>query len=1219
MNCGMSLTRACANCATVLPLTARFCSNCGQPQDAIVTPDHAATDNASQPFSPQDLIARLDAARSGGGARVGDGERRVITMLFCDVQGSTAAASRLDPEDWSEIINGGFERMIRPIYHYDGTVARLLGDGLLAFFGAPVAHEDDPQRAILAGLAIVEGVRQYAVEVRREWGIDFNVRVGINTGEVVVGVVGSGRATEYTALGDPINLAARMEQTATPGTVQIAADTYRLVAPLFDFEEMGKIAVKGLDEPVPAWRVVGRRLRPGRLRGIAGLESPLVGREREIALIEQRLAAWRDGQGGILFLTGEAGLGKSRLITEAHQRAADMVPGYEWRETASLSYETGQPYGLIQRLFRRLCAAAADDDPAQLQACLAAELALTLGSGESTDAVLDLLIQMFLGDTHDEQPHLEGELFRNKLQEAVAEFWRQRAAKAPVILVFDDLHWTDTASVELLRTLYAVSAEGSLLLIGALRPDKQSAGWEALEAARNDYPSMVTEIAVSPLSMDQSGDLMQRLFRQVNWPPNMQKRVVERAGGNPFFLEELIRSLVESGAIVRDPDERWVVSENSADADLPDTLQGLLQARIDRLEAESRDTLQMASVIGRSFYYRVLAELSQAVVRLERSVDDLTEADMIREISHSHELEYMFTHALTQQAAYHSILLRKRREYHQRVGEALERLYAPRLEELSPILAQHFDLARNTPKAAHYYHMAGDAAYHVYANTEAAEHYGRALNLLLALSDQTATIQTLFIRRGRTLELLARYEEALQLYEELETWAAGTGQTDLVLKSLLARITIRATANPYHDPTEAQRLLARARALSVETGDAASEARILWNMLLLASVGAVRFPNVQGLVDDGLAIARAAGLKEQEALFLFDSWYYYGTTGQWEKGRDNLTLALGLWRELDNMPLLSETYGRMSFTDWYLANYDQALSHSAAGVDIARKSHNAEAHSVSLSSSAPILFDRGELQQALEAMEEAVALGHSIGGVTAIAGTQAELGYLKAWLGDPSNEGLALATQAHEWVSQRMAQITGFALVPLARIHLLQGEIDQAQAAIDRLISVRHQQQSVGFIAHVWIGCSVVSSEAALREGKPQEALAIARSAREDMEAAGLRYFLPDLQLLEAQALFDLGRTVEGTAALWAAEQSAQSIGSRRSLWEIYAVWAAAEAAQGNDEAANAYGQAAWQVIETMVATLESPAYRASLRRQVVARRPVLSQYSDVPSVRQET
>jgi class 3 adenylate cyclase len=308
---------------------------------------------------------KLEMARTSGEMV---GERLVVTMRFCDVKGSTTAAERLDPEEWSEIINGAFEHMIRPVYTYEGTVARLMGDSILAFFGAPLAHEDDPQRAVLASLDIVANMALYREKIKKAWGIDFNVWIGINTGLVVVGAVGSDLRMEYTALGDAINLAARMEQTAKPGTIQIAEETYKLVKHLFEFEALAPFEVKGKAKPVQAYLVLARRAVAGRVRGIEGLHAEMVGREAELATLKRVIADLRQGVGRIVSVLGEAGLGKSRLAIEVKGYFEELPSSdCNWYETASLSYESHHAYSLLRRLIRQTCDIHYEDAPYVVQ------------------------------------------------------------------------------------------------------------------------------------------------------------------------------------------------------------------------------------------------------------------------------------------------------------------------------------------------------------------------------------------------------------------------------------------------------------------------------------------------------------------------------------------------------------------------------------------------------------------------------------------------------------------------------------------------------------------------------------------------------------------------------------------------------------------------------------------------------------------------------------
>ncbi len=356
----------CLNCQARNPDEAKFCMNCGTPLALTIGPKDGGMSNAQiknqslDKFIPRELMTKFEAARAQDAMA---GERRVITMLFCDVKGSTAAAEKVDPEIWTEIMNVIFEYMIRPIYKYEGTVPRLMGDAILAFFGAPIAHEDDPKRAVLAGLEIQEGIKEYVKEIRIKHGLEFGLRVGINTGLVVVGTIGSDLRMEYTAIGDAINLAARMEQTAVPATVQISEETYKLVAPFFDFEALGEVEVKGKAALIKTYRPLALKQSPGHLRGLEGLSSPLVGREAQLGLLNGQLEQLKIGAGSIVAVIGEAGLGKSTLIAEL-KKSND---GYTWLRGDALSYARSVSYFPWRQIIRQSIDAHEDDSPSEVR------------------------------------------------------------------------------------------------------------------------------------------------------------------------------------------------------------------------------------------------------------------------------------------------------------------------------------------------------------------------------------------------------------------------------------------------------------------------------------------------------------------------------------------------------------------------------------------------------------------------------------------------------------------------------------------------------------------------------------------------------------------------------------------------------------------------------------------------------------------------------------
>ena len=451
------------------------------------------------------------------------GERRVITVLFCDIVGSTAMAERLDPEEWTEIMNEAFQYLTAPIQRYEGTVARLMGDAILAFFGAPVAHEDDPQRAVLTALDIIDGIRPFGDQLAREYGLDFTVRVGINTGPVVVADVGSDVAKEYTAMGDAVNVAARMEQSAQPGTVQISGETHRLVAPLFDFEPLGEVGVKGKSEPVLAYRVLRAKAQPGRLRGIDAVSAPLIGRDSEFARLKGALESLRKG--------------------------LEQSP---WVVSHGNSYDTMRPYGLFQQRVREFFGIELDDPVEVIHQKVSMELRAQ-GMPEElivlcAAAAERIVAAKVLHDT----PDLAADALKEEVYEQMDAAWRRFASTGPLVLVFDDLHWADPASAELLVHLLQLTEEVPILFLFAFRPERQSPAWRLKLKAEADYPHRYTEIVLNPLGPEDTDTLVSALLSVADLPPELRQLILRKTEGNPYFAEEIVRTLIKQGVVYRD-------------------------------------------------------------------------------------------------------------------------------------------------------------------------------------------------------------------------------------------------------------------------------------------------------------------------------------------------------------------------------------------------------------------------------------------------------------------------------------------------------------------------------------------------------------------------------------------------------------------------------------------------------------------------------------------
>jgi class 3 adenylate cyclase/tetratricopeptide (TPR) repeat protein len=641
---------------------------------------------------------------------------------------------RLDPEQVTEIMNGAFAVLNAAVARYDGTIARLMGDAVLALFGAPVAHEDDAERAVRAGLEIVTAARVYGQQVRQAYGVEFNVRVGINSGLAVLAFVGDELKTEYTAMGDTTNVAARMQSAADPGTVLISAETHRLVTHLFDFTPRGPIEVKGKSVPIESYEVVAPRATPGKPRGLEGLSSPLVGRDVELLELRHKLEALSSGRGSFIVVAGEAGLGKSRLAAELRGLAArEMRPGVSWLETRALSYAQSTAHELWRQLLRLAIGARAEDSPEVARRKLESACE-TWRVAETDRAVLEAILAIESEASLEALKAVEAGNLVARMGEAVRACLSGMARSGPTVVAFDDLHWADTPSLSLLASVAELVDDHPLLMLCLLRPEKESASWHTIQEIVGRLGASARELLLAPLGPEHAQQLLVGLLQIENLPHRTRALILQKSDGNPFFLEEVIRELIDSGHLVRE-DGRWRATPNIVDVTIPDTLSGLLSARIDHLQADTKRVLQAAAVIGRTFAYRVLCEMRgigvQSTDELESHLATLAYEELVREWARDPEIEYIFKHALTQEAAYGLLLMRARRALHRQVGEVLERLYPERREELASVLEHHFWQGEEWERAAQYAMRAGARAAKVYALQEAVEHYDRAYDALV--------------------------------------------------------------------------------------------------------------------------------------------------------------------------------------------------------------------------------------------------------------------------------------------------------------------------------------------------------------------------------------------------------------------------------------------------------------------------------------------------------
>jgi class 3 adenylate cyclase len=546
---------------------------------------------------PRNYHARVEPASRGG-------ERRPVTTLFADVVGSTGLAETMDPEEWAELIGDATTTMGKVVDRYGGRVSQVLGDGILAFFGVPVAHEDDPQRAVRAGLDLIREMRTYATSPQQPEG-SLQVRVGLNTGLAVTRDVSLGASsTDYTALGDAVNVAARLQAEAAPNTVLIGPTTYAFVSHSVNATPRGPLVLKGKANPIRAYEVtawIGGQLRQS---GVPGLRSPMVGRDVEFSRLSRALRAVRAGRGRVAVLRGEPGIGKSRLVTELRRHAND--PPMQWLEAACVSYGQEVPYALTLGILRALLGLS---DEGMAPAAIRDRLMTALGSAASdVGAHMAQLLSLDLEPwEHEEVIGLAPDALRAAYIEGIGVLLRS-VIREPTVFVCEDVHWADEASVDLLAPLLRLVHELPVLVMLLARPDRDVPGWRLIGTARDEFGDALVELPLAGLPEDQSRTLVGNLLVIESLPSGTRDYILARSEGNPLFVEEVIRMLIDRGLIRRDG-ERWIATKEVADADIPDTIHGLLLARIDRLPPEIRRTLRAASVIGRQFPATVLADV----------------------------------------------------------------------------------------------------------------------------------------------------------------------------------------------------------------------------------------------------------------------------------------------------------------------------------------------------------------------------------------------------------------------------------------------------------------------------------------------------------------------------------------------------------------------------------------------------------------------------------
>lgn len=661
-------------------------------------------------------------------------EHRIITALFADLAGSTALGERLREEEVKLVVGEAIGRVAAEIERLGGYVKDLAGDGVLAFFGAPTSYEDDAERAARAALNILQAIAAYGSEVARGWDVEeLGVRVGISTGPVALGPIGSGGRLEYAAFGDTVNTAARLQSAAERGTALVDVHTHRLIEALFVWGEPRELELKGKAAPVRAFCLRASLPAKSRLRSLGGAPTAIVGRDRETSTMRQALDDVHAGAGGIVLITGEAGVGKSRLLADSHQVSeadGELEPRLLWLEGRCLSYAETLPYFPFRELLRDWLGV--DEGDPELRVRISLRRVVDQLFGGSTLEIYPYLASLLGLVTEDDRGGHASDLTAEELQHrtfaAVGRLLERMAQDRPVVVALEDLHWADATSTQLLRSLLPVIERTAVLLVTTQRDERDHASWALKEAASRDFPHLVREIALEPLPSEAERTLLYELVGAGTLTDELERRVLEAADGNPLYLEELVRSLVDAGALVRGDGSDWRL-DHAVPIVIPETVGKVILARVDRLSPECRTALAAASVVGRRFDLSLLAELVGAELSLQEALHELQRLGFVVADRRWPQPQYRFKHVLIQEAIYRTLLTEERTRLHRTAAESLER-HDQETQEQVLALARHWFEAGVPAQAIPYYRRGAELALRVFANEEAVEALTHALDLL---------------------------------------------------------------------------------------------------------------------------------------------------------------------------------------------------------------------------------------------------------------------------------------------------------------------------------------------------------------------------------------------------------------------------------------------------------------------------------------------------------
>jgi class 3 adenylate cyclase len=775
----------CLSCGFQNPSGMRFCGNCGTRLSSSVDQNTPGTISTIKPISEIGMLIGSDLKQRFHQAGIeAAGQRRTVTVLFADLCDYTGLSNKTDDESLYEIIQQYIQMLAEKVYQFEGMVDKLTGDGLMALFGAPIAYENPAERAVRAALEMQAGLEQLNYDLKDQLGEELLMHYGLNRGSVIVGGIGSDLLIDYTAIGDSVNLARRLQEAARPGSILVSESVYRSTQALFIFQEVTDLNLKGYQGKEGGFEVQGVKSEPGLVRGIQGLRSPMIGRQSELDIVYEAVAGLTNNQQGqVVMLIGEAGIGKSRLTAEF--KASINQDEYTLLEGQSLTYRKSVSYWIFLELLRNYLGVSSNTNRFDVHEKLITKVEDVLGT-ESTNTLpyLEKLLSLEQSDPHLAQrlEYLDAEQLRQQTFIAIRNLLLAEANRRPLILILEDLHWADEISLDLLAFLIEMSEDQPVMVLGISRPTMDRKLEDVIDLSQQRIQDRCKIIRLNTLSDEQSDELLYGLLGLSKIPERFRTQISQRAAGVPFYIEEILRMLIDQQILIHERGQWLLLQDEDINLDVPDNLQDLILTRFDRLNPIQRSVLQTASVIGREFDVAVLKQVlgngeDNVLIHVLTSLE---EKAFIASQPAQGSGNYLFRHVLTSDAVYKTLLRRDRSRLHGTVAQTLENVYADQIEGQVEVLAGHYLRSVHLEKALHYLILAGLKSAREYANLQAKKYFEEARDLLTDVEHSLEQAKKVWAGLGDVLVFIGEYSTARECY--LEAINAGIGPPELPLE-----------------------------------------------------------------------------------------------------------------------------------------------------------------------------------------------------------------------------------------------------------------------------------------------------------------------------------------------------------------------------------------------------------------------------------------------------